>query len=422
MKLFGKTRDGVTDRLLRAYVSRPADARQVCPDFDPDLANAYLERSLTTSSRSRFEAHLSECAACRKNVVALMRFAEADRTASVFAGRGEVQAARLSPAMRVFAVLSRPQWAMAAAGVIVLAISLPLLLSSNNSRLSKQVSQAVSTEEQSSDKSQVAFQPDEASKVASLKQAELSASSGAASKQRELGEAGRPATNAGTPGDAPTELAKSRAAGSEQPQKLESKTEPPAIDDLQSKTKSQGQVAAQAPAQAGAQPAGETQLARKDADSGRQQQQEKDSAQASNSKSSRADEDRAGKEKASKSDEIAAVPPPAPSSEPDRARRDLRQPRAKLSLRDSRTNDAVRPAEKSIRGKKFLFKDDTWTDKDFDPEKDLPVVTIIRDSNVYKEVLGKRAGLKPYLTAFAETERAIIVYKGTVYKLIPQGN
>jgi hypothetical protein len=89
-------------------------------------------------------------------------------------------------------------------------------------------------------------------------------------------------------------------------------------------------------------------------------------------------------------------------------------------LRDSETAEAVRPEERKFSGKKFLLRDGAWTDKDFDPNKDLPVVTIIRDSNVYKEVLNKRPGLKPFLTGFLASERAIIVYKGTVYKLIPQ--
>ena len=89
-------------------------------------------------------------------------------------------------------------------------------------------------------------------------------------------------------------------------------------------------------------------------------------------------------------------------------------------MRDSGAAEAVRPEERKLSGKKFLFRDGAWTDKDFDPNKELPVVTIIRDSNVYKEVMNKRPGLKPFLAGFPAPERAIIVYKGTVYKLIPQ--
>ena len=68
----------------------------------------------------------------------------------------------------------------------------------------------------------------------------------------------------------------------------------------------------------------------------------------------------------------------------------------------------------------FWLHDNTWTDKDYDPSKEMPSVTIIHDSDVFKEVIAKKSGLKTYLAAFAENERAIIVFKGTVYKLIPQ--
>jgi hypothetical protein len=90
-------------------------------------------------------------------------------------------------------------------------------------------------------------------------------------------------------------------------------------------------------------------------------------------------------------------------------------------LRES-SGEAVRTRSNylELRGKKFFLIDGTWTDKDYSAEKDLPTITLVRDSNVYKELLAKRASLKPYLSYFSGNERAIIVYKGTVYKLIPQ--
>ena len=99
----------------------------------------------------------------------------------------------------------------------------------------------------------------------------------------------------------------------------------------------------------------------------------------------------------------------------------MKRPAAKLSLRDTNVGtESVRAEQKEFKGKKFSFRDGAWTDKDFDPNKDLPVVTIIRDSNTYKELISKRAGLRSIMERFTPAERAIIVYKGTVYKLIPQ--
>src|SRR5262245_35046652 len=92
MKSSVETKDGAIDNLLRAYVSRPSNHHQVCPEFDPDQANAYIERSLTGSARTKYEQHLSECVPCRKSVVALMRMAEAEGAATISAVREPVRA------------------------------------------------------------------------------------------------------------------------------------------------------------------------------------------------------------------------------------------------------------------------------------------------------------------------------------------
>jgi hypothetical protein len=78
------------------------------------------------------------------------------------------------------------------------------------------------------------------------------------------------------------------------------------------------------------------------------------------------------------------------------------------------------PPRKETKGKTFWLRDDIWTDKDYNPIKELPVITLVRDSDVYREVLAKRGGLKPFFQLFSGNDRAIVVYKGTVYKIIPQ--
>jgi hypothetical protein len=308
----------------------------------------------------------------------------------------------------MFGALSQPQWAMAAAAVIVLAISLPLLLSRSQGR---EASQAIVE----SNRPQSAAGP--ASSDANPASGDTASSLVASSKQREKGDEKTEILAKNAPA-APktTDAAAGVGAVADLSKKPEVTGAPQSGEEAQ--RKSEGQLAP-APAQGGAAPG--SQVAKKDSDQGRQQQPEKDSSQqASESKAvARADEPSADKEKAGRAEEAAAPPPPASSSEVARSRSGLRRS-GKLSLRDSATGEAVRPEERKFSGKKFLFTDGAWTDKDFDPNKDLPVVTIIRDSNVYKEVLSKRPGLKPFLTGFPAAERAIIVYKGTVYKLIPQ--
>lgn len=410
MKPFGKTKDGVIDSLLRAYVSRPSNPSQACPEFDPDLANAYIELRLPSGSRSRYEHHLSECGACRKNVVALVRLA--DTPAPVSPARVRDRATWLSGARKVFGAMSRPQWAMATAAVLVLAISLPVLMSREGARPSQQVSDSISADQPTGT---YESPPPVGTPAASSKSASADSSTSAIAPSRKR-EAETEAT--GSPGAARTAGASSVVGGAvDQIQKSDAKSASPPADEEQ--RKSQSELASQAPVQAGA---ATSQAAKKNSDETGQQRQEKDSAQqARESKPGRVDEPR-DREKTAKAEEVAPPAATAASSEVARSRGGLRRSPPKLGLRASAgAGESVRSNEKRINKKDFFFRDNTWTDKDFDPNKNLPVVTIIRDSNVYKELLAKRAGLKPYLLdGFSENERAIIVYKGTVYKLIPQ--
>ena len=409
MKFFGQAKDGGIDNLLRAYVSRPSNPHQKCTDFDPDRANAYIERSLTGASRFHYEEHLSECAACRKNVVALVRLAEAETPASGAPAREVPRFTLLSGAKQMFGALSQPQWAMVAAAVIVAAISVPLLLTRSENR---QAASQVVAEPSAGERARSAGAP--ASPMASPTSGNAAPSLVAASKQRENSDdknevLARKAPAAPNSSDAPAGV----GGVADVSKKLEVTDAAQPVDELR---KSEGKVA-QAPTQGGAAPG--SQLAKNDSDQVRQQQTEKDSTQQpSESKAARADQESNEKEKTARAEE-AAAPPPS-TSEVARAR-GMKRPAAKLSLRDSNAGtESVRVEQKEFKGKKFSFRDGAWTDKEFDPNKDLPVVTIIRDSNTYKELISKRAGLRSIMERFTSAERAIIVYKGTVYKLIPQ--
>jgi len=409
MKFSRQTKDGAIDNLLRAYVSRPSNPNQVCPDFDADRANAYIERGLTGAVRLQYEAHLSECAGCRKSVVALLRMAEADSLSTVTFARQEPKITRLSRLKEMFGALSQPQWAMAAAAVIVFAVSLPLFLSRNQTQEARQGAADQSVSERS------AVTPAESSPSSTAKAAEATAALVSASKQRESGDVKIDALAKNSPAAIPAPESAAGFAGVVEPaKKAETKS---AVESEEAQRKSESVTVAQAPAQTGA--AAASQAGRTDADQARQQQQtEKDAAQqvAEPKLAARSNEDRS-KEKTQRAEEIA--PPPAPPADDGRGRSRMARPGGH-ALRDSDSADAVRPEERKFNGKRFLLRDGAWTDKDFDPNKDLPVVIIIRDSNVYKEVLNKRPGLKPFLTGFQPGERAIIVYKGTVYRLIPQ--
>ena len=374
MKLFGENRDRAIDILLRAQVLRSSGVLETCSEFDPDLASAYVEGRLTTGLHSRYEEHLSVCGTCRKCVVGLSRIAMSDlkpaRTSGVKV-RG------------VFGILSRPQWALAVAAIIVFVVSLPLLLSRSPNKSSKRTSVA---EQVASDSAPTA--PPRANESNQVSK------TSAAKSQEERNDKSAPAAS------------RKRAISPTGPrEQLEARGDSESTDEV--KQKSESQAASQVAAAA----AQESQEAKSDADRGRQQQ--KDSAQSGESKGH--SQESAGTEKARLA-EATPAPPPAPRA------KSLKPPAGKLSLRDNAASESVRPSERKIHNKLFLWKDGAWTDKKFAPDKGLPVVTIIRASNVYNEVLTKHAGLKRYLDVLPETERAIIVYEGTVYKLIPQQN
>lgn len=401
MKLLGKTKDSAIDGLLRAYVSRSGNLPQVCSDFDPDLANSYIERSLTADSRLRYEQHLSDCGACRKSVVALARLAEAEGAPS---RRGEARPVWLTRMVRGFSGLTAPQWATAVAAVIVLAISVPLILSRNEVRTTQDASEA-SAENQPASETPAIDQIARAVPLAAVRKSgtEVGATTPKQSEKREAETiaANKPAAQPASVGG--------NVSGGTRADSVKAKTAPQPADEGKDKTDHPAETVAGA--------ASESQLARSESDKKRQQQNEKDSAKPGESRAVSAGEAGTGKELASKVEE---PPPPATRSisEPARTRKGLKQS-GKLGLRDT-SSEAARLPEKKILSKKFSLRDDVWTDKDYDPDKNQPVVNIVRDSNVYKEVLGKQAGLKAYLDAFGEDERAIIVYKGKVYKLIPQ--
>src|SRR5437660_4070535 len=139
MKALGKSKDRAIDGLLRAYLSRSQALHHSCSEFDPDLANAYIEHSLPASSRLGYEQHISECSSCRKNVAALARLAGADAVPAV---RNEVGQSLSGRIWQGLSGLSAPQWATAVAAIIVLAISFPLFLSRHEVHPDQNVSTA----------------------------------------------------------------------------------------------------------------------------------------------------------------------------------------------------------------------------------------------------------------------------------------
>lgn len=445
--------DQTVDALLRAHAkNRPAQDAD-CPGFDPDLANAFIEGALNENERARYQVHISECSPCRSATAALVRLAAADMPAARAAVVSEGRPSVLARLRRSFGALSAPQWALAATALIAIAIALPLLLSrslldSRSKTAARSVaSPALSAESSKNTESTPALQAESRS---DHQAEELTSASFDNAKSANV------ATRS-VPGHEPTGIAggfagpvynnTKKLTDSESVSGLVAKAEPPAapVEKLPLKDQPIDSVAgararenlkdaSNAARESAAAQTQNTQVQQNQAQSSelaridekqaqRLPQEDKDSAQVTVLKQGRADADQRQTKEATIRPEDAIAPAPPPSSSNDvRAKRRLAQA-PRLAIRDGSIPEATRPkpvAEKKINGKKFWLRDNVWTDKDYNPEREMPIVTIVRDSDVYRELLSKRSGLKPYFTGFGDHDRAIIVYKGTVYRLIPQ--
>ncbi len=68
--------------MFRRHLKQGGALVTPCAGFDADTASAYLERALSVSTQTQFEAHLAGCAACRHNVVGLARLDNEIETAT----------------------------------------------------------------------------------------------------------------------------------------------------------------------------------------------------------------------------------------------------------------------------------------------------------------------------------------------------
>ena len=378
------------------------------------VRHCYVERRLTTGETTRYEAHLAACSPCRKTVVALTRLARAEaepaRPDVAVVGR----AAGASPARRWLGALTAPQWAMAAAAAIVIAVALPLVLSSRAGRND----QAPSVNESS------ASQP-----------AASTLAGGPEQKSSTDNAAGTPARAAGR------ENATDRAASpSEKPASTfeQAKKEAPAEALGASGDPNGGAPAGATPAEpkaadqvlaksdSPAPPAGATAAAPPPAP----QSEEKESRQAVDNKEAAKPAatqpgrgEGAERAKAdSDAQTVAIAPPPVRlrKGDPPKTKRSNRVAGPAFSAFSGSSGEAARAPERKVGDHLFSLRGETWTDNDYDAGKDLPVVTIIRDSEVYRDLLAKEEKIKPFLTGFPADARVLFVFKGTVYSLIPQ--
>jgi hypothetical protein len=455
MEKSGNIEDQVTDHLLRSYIKQQRQPEANCEGFDPDLASLYLERVLAEKEASRYEIHLFECSPCRNSVIALARFAAQETPFALAAPITDNQTIKsaveseqktvieaspnwLERLQVFFGILATPRFALGAAAAIVLAISIPFVISQKGKNAlntsekvagtgkpveganSNVIAQAPPTgqgllADQAANKDQAASSArsnsDERESPTKPSPSQVGAGTGSAS-----GGAGAPATVADT--NAAAE--KKEAAKSDAASVAENK---PRTEETVNAGRASEAPVASAPAPA-PKIAERRELPRIDTkDTLRIPENDRDAA-AKTIKPGRSDGTVATANKPTGRTirpGDASAQPPATSAESVR-RKGVVSDKAK-SYRDEgdvRKERERASASRKIDNKTFWLIDDTWTDKDYKKDKELPVVTLIKESDVYREVLEKSSSLQKFFTRFAANEKVIVVYKGTVYRLIPR--
>jgi len=421
--MFPKTQDHTIDRLLRVQGGGSGKESQPCREFDADLANAYVEHSLTANETAGYEQHLAACSPCRKSIIALTRMAQADVVAAR-TGAAVERTRSESWAKRWLGALTAPQWAMAAAAAIVLAITLPLFLSQRTSPNHPPASINESAKPQAEANSPA---PGLAQEIVPA----AAASNSAADAAREPNTAGRvtaptsekSASVAETKKEAPAESPASSPDENSTPSGSSKLAESPPADQAAAKDVSKAQPGAPA-AQPGTSDAPLPKIKEEDAkhladDKGATTDTTLKPGQGGNG------EERKAAETAVRPDSIAPPPPPpSRAAESGRARRRDEEavsgPSASRFQPSREVVRAPRGASRKVNNHIFWLRGDIWTDKDYNPDKQTSLIQVIRDSDVYRDLLEKDGKLNPFFTGFPADARVIFVHKGKAYYLIPQ--
>ena len=431
--MFSKTEDGEIDCMLRAHAGRRSEHGSLCREFDPDFASAFVEHSLTSSEQSRYESHLAACHSCRSSVIALARLADADASYSPAGlepapARGKVaQGARAGIGAWLvgwFGPLGLRQMVPAAVAFLVVAVSLPLIFLRKDSPPEQTTYQAEAAAGQDQ------LSQDQRKGAAGSAPATSAQGNQTMIARAEAPKSSEPVDSSQPELSAPELSAKETdgAAPSDQPAPA---TPPPTekVEAAMVAQESSRDVAsgAQLPSGPGepapAPEAEEKKLARIDETTSlRVPGDNKGSAEMivvkpgvySGTQSS-------GRMTANTITPNDAIAPPASSSnDPLRRRLASRNPEAESRARN--LSDASRrgTANRKIGSKTFWLVKGVWTDNKYNPEKEQPAITVIRDSDIYNDMLAKHGGLKVFFTAFPADERVTVVYKDTVYKLVPR--
>ncbi|HYP27208.1 MAG TPA: hypothetical protein VE262_10865 [Blastocatellia bacterium] len=391
-----------------------------------------MEHSLTPGERSRYESHLAACHPCRSTVIALTRLSEADPDYSLAGAAPALARGKRAGGVGAwlvgwFAPPGFRQLVPAAVAFLVVAVSLPLMLLRKDSPTEQPPPRA----EAAADQGQAVNDPRRSGPELGLS-AKLDDRAAAARAETP----GRPESDDSTrPEAAPSQTApdeaKKEAIGAAAPDQPAPSAPPTERVDATiiaaeaSRNVADGVQLPPAPSEPAPTPETEgTKLARIDeTNSLRVPGDSKGSAEMIVVKpgvySGRQSSGRITNGTITPRDGIA----PPSSSSSDQMRRRIASPNPEAESRSRNSSESPRPrgtAARKINNKTFWLVKGVWTDKNYNSEREQAEITVVRDSDIYNDLMAKHSGLKAFFTAFPSDERVTVVYKDTVYKLVPR--
>jgi hypothetical protein len=443
MKILQKTEEKAIDKLLRAQAVQLNATGAACEGFDADFANAYVERLLSPAQEKLYESHMAACTSCRKLTVSMMRAYQADLSPAQLVKAASVEKSSsgwITSLRSLIPAFVTPRFALAATAIIAVAIALPLFFLKQNQAPGNTSSiaqyDAGSSAPAASPTAPVPAVVGQSAANEVQHRNELASGAGAATPQEDKAkeaaktmdgllalEAKKDPAGEPTASAPPAPTAEDDSTRKEAEAAATTKSEEPA------RSEERAQPRASESAQGGADRSAERPLPKIDRDGARSLP---DGDRGSQPTVTPLAPGRSGVELPAAKDKPVIRPgdsSPRSESRADSVGRSRiaegpstsakRESSEEAKTRSRSTRETKSTQETKVGGKKFFLRDGIWTQEDYQKDKEMPLVPVEQGSELYNQLMAKHSKLKLYFTGFAD-QSAIIVYKGTVYKLTPK--
>lgn len=415
----GNDNDINFDAMLHQHIKNSGAANvAVCDRFDPDTANAYLERAMSQTALSAYETHLADCTICRRHIVELARLMPQVETTTVEAHAPDNFTVKTLAGWRQWF----SGWRLGAIAGLGVATAALILFFANVQFSPKQDAVAVAnkTTETSTPlpiessqpfKDQIPAQP--APSKAETAQPRLGASPADVAKLTEMAAKKSAESNFKIDGTAAESIAAAPPppAAAAAPGVVAAPKREEAANNL---GQTQNQISATEWQRATPTPTPRGPAVN---------QMQVDRALVM--KKTQAKEEKAESDKKDAPAAAGRIPEPtavsADSVRDERAKEKEKRAepvmeKAKPAAAKARAIALAKPADiptRSVAGKEFRLVNGIWTDTNYNSSGNEPLIKVKFNSDEYKRILAAAPGLKPYF----EMQSVIVVWQGKAYRV-----